>query len=145
MKIKIQNNTPWELPSYAKPGDSGMDLRANINEAIILDPLERKLIPSGIRLDIPEGYEVQIRPRSGMALKKGLSVLNTPGTIDANYTGEIGIIAVNLSREAVTIEPGERVAQMVCIKVEKIELEEAPEITKETERGAGGYGSTGTK
>lgn len=144
MKIKIQNNTPWNLPSYAKPGDSGMDLRANINEAIILGPLERKLIPSGIRLDIPEGYEIQIRPRSGMALKKGLSVLNTPATIDSNFTGEIGIIAVNLSKDAITIEPGERVAQMVCMKVEKIELEEVSEISKETERGDAGYGSTGT-
>lgn len=144
MKIKVQNNTPWNLPSYAKPGDSGMDLRANINEAIILGPLERKLIPSGIRLDIPEGYEIQIRPRSGMALKKGLSVLNTPATIDSNFTGEIGIIVVNLSKDAITIEPGERVAQMVCMKVEKIELEEVSEITKETERGDAGYGSTGT-
>lgn len=145
MKIKIQNNTPWDLPGYAKPGDSGMDLRANIIEPITLGPLERKLIPSGIRLDIPEGYEVQIRPRSGMALKKGLSVLNTPGTVDANFTGEVGIIVVNLSNEPVTIEPSERIAQMVCMKVEHMELEEVPEITKQTERGGGAYGSTGTK
>ena len=141
MVVKIINKSGYPLPSYAKPGDSGMDLR-NIGEEFTLKPLERKLVPTGIYVRLRPGTEIQIRPRSGMALKKGLSVLNTPGTIDSEYTGEIGIILVNLSPDDVIVEHGERVAQMVCAKVVHMELEEVSELD-ETLRGGSGYGSSG--
>lgn len=141
MVVKIINKSGYPLPSYAKPGDSGMDLR-NIGEEFTLKPLERKLVPTGIYVQLRPGTEIQIRPRSGMALKKGLSVLNTPGTIDSEYTGEIGIILVNLSPDDVIVEHGERVAQMVCAKVVHMELEEVSELD-ETLRGGSGYGSSG--
>ena len=121
-----------------------MDLRANIEEAFELKPLERRLVPTGLYMALPEGYEAQVRPRSGLALKHGITVLNTPGTIDADYRGEVGVVLVNLSNEPFSIEPGERIAQMVIAKYEQVELEEV-EMLDETERGAGGYGHSGTK
>lgn len=143
IQVGIVNKSPYEIPSYGKLGNSGMDLKAFISEPITLKPLERVLIPTGIYLDIPLGYEIQVRPRSGLALKRGLTVLNTPGTVDSNYTGEVGVIIVNLSSENQTIEPGERVAQMVLAKVEDMHLIETNEINKETERGSQGYGDSG--
>lgn len=143
MKVGIINKSSYEIPNYGKVGNSGMDVRAFITEPITLKPLERALIPTGIYLDIPEGYEIQVRPRSGLALKRGLTVLNTPGSVDSNYTGEIGVILVNLSNEEQIIEPGERIAQLVFAKVEFMELEEIDLITKETERGGQGYGDSG--
>lgn len=143
IQVGIVNKSPYEIPSYGKLGNSGMDLKAFISEPITLKPLERVLIPTGIYLDIPLGYEIQVRPRSGLALKRGLTVLNTPGTVDSNYTGEVGVIIVNLSSENQTIEPGERVAQMVLAKVEDMHLIETDEINKETERGSQGYGDSG--
>lgn len=143
IKVGITNKSPYPLPEYGKVGNSGMDVKAWIPEAITLQPLERTLVKTGIYLDIPEGYEIQVRPRSGLALKRGLTVLNTPGTVDSNYTGEIGVILVNLSNEAQTIEPGERIAQIVFAKVELMEFVELEEITKETERGGQGYGDSG--
>ena len=145
IKIKIVNKSKNELPEYAHPGDSGLDIRANLEEAVILNPLERKLIPTGIYMGIPEGYEVQVRPRSGMALKRGLTVLNTPGTIDSSFLGEIGVIIVNLSNEVQHILPGEKIAQLVVMKVEKADLDLVFEMDElgSTERGANGYGSTG--
>lgn len=131
-----------KLPEYAKKGDSGMDVRACIDSDITLAPLERRLIPTGIKVDLPEGYEIQVRPRSGMTLRYGLTVLNTPGTVDSGFTGEIGVIMINLSNEPQTIKPGERIAQIVCVKVEMMEWEERT-ITKETERGSSGYGDSG--
>lgn len=142
MRISIINQSNNPLPTYATAGSSGMDIRAYINEPIELQPLQRVLVPTGLCLEIPEGYEAQIRPRSGLAAKQGITVLNTPGTIDADYRGEIKIILVNLSNEPVTINTGERVAQMVFQKVEKVELEETASL-QETERGAGGFGHTG--
>ena len=145
IKIKIVNKSKNELPEYAHPGDSGLDIRANLEEAVILNPLERKLIPTGIYMGIPAGYEVQVRPRSGMALKRGLTVLNTPGTVDSSYTGEIGVIIINLSNEVQHILPGEKIAQLVVMKVEKadIDLTFSMDELDATERGANGYGSTG--
>lgn len=143
MVIKIVNKSNFPLPKYAKPGDSGMDVRAFIQDPITLAPLERKLIPTGLYVDIPEGFEIQVRPRSGLALKRGLTVLNTPGTVDSSYTGEIGIVLVNLSNETQTVEPGERIAQLVVAKVETVELEEVTVIDKNTERGDSGYGDSG--
>ena len=143
MKVGIINKSSYEIPNYGKVGNSGMDVKAFITEPITLKPLERALIPTGIYLDIPEGYEIQVRPRSGLALKRGLTVLNTPGSVDSNYTGEIGVILVNLSNKEQIIEPGERIAQLVFAKVEFMELEEIELITKETERGSQGYGDSG--
>lgn len=145
IKIKIVNKSKNELPEYAHPGDSGLDIRANLEEAVILNPLERKLIPTGIYMGIPAGYEVQVRPRSGMALKRGLTVLNTPGTVDSSYTGEIGVIIINLSNEVQHILPGEKIAQLVVMKVEKADLDLTFSMDEldATERGANGYGSTG--
>ena len=143
MKVGIINKSSYEIPNYGKVGNSGMDVKAFITEPITLKPLERALIPTGIYLDIPEGYEIQVRPRSGLALKRGLTVLNTPGSVDSNYTGEIGVIIINLSNEEQIIEPGERIAQLVFAKVEFMELEEIELITKETERGGQGYGDSG--
>lgn len=142
IELKVVNKSHNELPEYAHPGDSGLDIRANLEEAIILQPLERKLIPTGIYLGIPEGYEVQVRPRSGMALKRGLTVLNTPGTIDSSFVGEIGVIIINLSSEVQHILPGEKIAQLVVMKVEKADVQLAFSLD-ETDRGANGYGSTG--
>lgn len=142
IELKIINKSKNELPEYAHPGDSGLDIRANLEEAVILQPLERKLIPTGIYLGIPDGYEVQVRPRSGMALKRGLTVLNTPGTLDSGYIGEVGVIIINLSNEVQHVLPGEKIAQLVVMKVEKANLNLVFSLD-ETDRGADGYGSTG--
>ena len=144
MKIKIVNKSTNPLPGYSTDHSAGMDLRANLQESVILKPLERKLIPTGLFIELPVGYEAQIRPRSGLALKKGLSVLNSPGTIDADYRGEIGVILINLSNEDVAIESGERICQMVIAKHEQAELLEV-ELLNKTDRGKGGFGSTGIK
>ena len=144
IKIKVVNKGTQELPAYATPQSAGMDLRANIEEPILLKSLDRKLIPTGLHIALPEGYEAQIRPRSGLALKKGISCLNTPGTIDSDYRGDVGVILVNLSREDFVVQPGERIAQMVINKFEQAEFEVVEELD-ETERGEGGYGHTGTK
>lgn len=144
MKVKIINKSEHPLPHYETLASAGMDLRANIKEPITLKSLERTIVPTGIYLELPVGYEAQVRPRSGLAAKKGISVLNAPGTVDADYRGEVGVILVNLSSEDFTIENGERVAQMVIAKHERVEWEEV-EVLTETDRGAGGFGSTGTK
>ena len=144
MIVKIKSVSKHALPKYGTAHAAGMDLRANIDEAIELKPLERKLIPTGLFIELPVGFEAQIRPRSGLALKKGLSVLNSPGTIDADYRGEIGVILVNLSQETVVIEDGERICQMVVAKHETVEWERVDEVSA-TDRGAGGFGHTGTK
>lgn len=143
MKVRIVNKSENPLPRYSTQQSSGMDLQANIEEAVKLKPLERSLVPTGMHIELPEGYEAQIRPRSGLTLKKGITVLNTPGTIDSDYRGEIGIIMINLSNETVDITPGERICQMVITKVEKVELEETLEIN-DTTRSEGGFGHTGT-
>lgn len=143
MKIQIINKSKHELPKYATSLSAGMDLRANIDQPVVLKPLERCLVPTGLYIALPEGYEAQIRPRSGLALKKGITLLNTPGTIDADYRGEIGVIMVNLSTEEFVIEDGERIAQMVIARYEQAEWQ-AVEVLDETERGEGGFGHTGT-
>ncbi|MCQ2346142.1 MAG: dUTP diphosphatase [Paludibacteraceae bacterium] len=144
MEIRIINKSDNALPKYESSGAAGMDIRCNLSAPVRLAPMERKLIPTGLYMELPEGYEAQIRPRSGLALKRGLTVLNTPGTIDADYRGEIGVILVNLSNEEQIIEPAERIAQMVIARVEQAEIKEV-DILNETERGAGGFGSSGTK
>ena len=144
MKVRIINKSHHPLPGYATPLSAGMDIRANLSESVVLKPLERKLIPTGLYISLPEGYEAQMRPRSGLAIKKGISVLNSPGTIDADYRGEICIVLVNLSSEAFVIEDGERIAQMVIAKHEQAVWQEV-EVLDETERGAGGFGHTGKK
>ncbi len=144
MEVKIINQSANALPKYETPQSAGVDLRANIEEDIVLKPLERALIKTGLFLEIPEGYEAQVRPRSGLAYKNGLTVLNSPGTIDADYRGEVGVILVNLSNDPFKIKKGERVAQLVFAKCEQAEFVEVTSIN-ETERGAGGFGSTGTK
>ena len=144
IQVKVINKGKQPLPQYATPQSAGMDLRADITEAITLKPLERKLFPTGLFIALPENYEAQVRPRSGLALKHGITVLNTPGTIDADYRGEIGVVLVNLSNEPFTIEPGERIAQMVIAKHEQADFVIVEELD-ETERGAGGYGHTGVK
>jgi len=144
MEIKIVNKSKHPLPHYGTAAAAGLDLRANITEAITLKPLERSLIKTGIFIELPVGYEAQVRPRSGLAYKHGLTVLNTPGTIDADYRGEIGVILVNLSNEDFTIENGERVAQMVIAKYEQAEWSLVEELSN-TDRGSGGFGSTGKK
>ncbi len=141
MKIKVINKSQHPLPKYQTALSAGMDLYANLKEAITLKSLERKLIPTGLFLELPEGFEAQVRPRSGLAIKNGISVLNAPGTIDADYRGEIGVILVNLSTEDFSINNGDRIAQMVIAKYETAEWQEVAEIN-ETERGAGGFGST---
>lgn len=143
MKIQIINKSKHALPQYATALSAGMDLRANIDTPILLKPMQRKLVPTGLYIALPEGFEAQIRPRSGLALKKGITLLNTPGTIDADYRGEIGVIVVNLSEEDFIIEDGERIAQMVIARYEKAEWEEV-KVLGETERGDGGFGHTGT-
>ncbi|MGB5989892.1 MAG: dUTP diphosphatase [Marinifilaceae bacterium] len=142
MKIKIVNKSKHSLPEYKTAMSAGMDLRANLSDTITLKPLERKLIPTGLFIELPESYEAQIRPRSGFALKEGVSVLNTPGTIDADYRGEIGIILINFSDKTVDIKDGDRICQMVINKVEMAILEEV-EILSDTVRGEGGFGHTG--
>ena len=144
MKIKVVNKSKHSLPHYATAQSAGMDLRANLDESVILKPLERTLVKTGIFMELPAGYEAQVRPRSGLAFKKGVTVLNTPGTIDADYRGEVGVILVNLSNEDFVIEDGERVAQIVIAKHEQPSWEEVEELI-ETERGTGGFGSTGLK
>jgi dUTP pyrophosphatase len=142
MQVKIVNKSKNELPGYSTVHSAGMDLRADLDESIVLKPLERALVPTGLFVELPEGYEAQIRPRSGLALKKGITVLNTPGTIDADYRGEIGVILINLSKEEFVIENGERICQMVIAAHEKVEWD-LVEVLEETERGAGGFGHTG--
>jgi dUTP pyrophosphatase len=140
--IPIINQSDNPLPTYATPGSSGMDIRANLSSPLVLQPMERVLVPTGLFLELPEGYEVQVRPRSGLAIKQGLTCLNSPGTVDADYRGEIKVILINLSNEMQTIVHGDRIAQMVFQKVEKINWQPAVAIN-ETERGAGGFGHTG--
>ena len=144
VKIKVVNTGNQPLPAYATTQSAGMDLRANIEEPIVLKPLKRVLVPTGLHIALPEGYEAQIRPRSGLALKKGISCLNTPGTIDADYRGDVGVILINLSDEDFVINPGERIAQMIINKFEQAEFELVDSL-EESERGEGGFGSTGTK
>ena len=144
LKVKIVNRSTNALPSYSTEQSAGMDLRAWLQEPVTLQPLERKLIPTGVYIELPQGYECQIRPRSGLALKRGLTVLNTPGTIDADYRGEVGVILVNLGNEPQVIENGERVCQMVVARHESVEWVPV-ETLDESERGAGGFGHTGTK
>ena len=140
--MKIINPSPYPLPKYETPGSAGMDLRAHLSEPVTLAPLERSLIPTGLFIELKEGYEAQIRPRSGLAIKRGLTMLNSPGTIDSDYRGEIKCIVVNLSNEPQTIEPGERIAQMVVARYEQVVWEEVTELSA-SERGTGGFGSTG--
>ena len=142
LKIKIVNKGNQPLPEYATPQSAGMDLRANIDAPILLKSLDRKLIPTGLHIALPEGYEAHVRPRSGLAIKHGITCLNSPGTIDADYRGEIGVELVNLSHDDYVIQPGERIAQMVINKFEKIEFELVDKLD-ETERGEGGFGHTG--
>ena len=142
LKIKIVNQSPFELPEYATEWSAGVDLKAHISEDIVMKPLERAMIPTGLFIQLPQGFEAQIRPRSGLAAKHGVTVLNTPGTIDADYRGEIKVILINLSGETFTVRTGERIAQMVIAKHE-IVIFESVEVLEETSRGAGGFGSTG--
>lgn len=143
-KIRIINRGSQQLPAYATPQSAGMDLRANIEDPITLRPLERRIVPTGLYIALPEGYEAQVRPRSGLALKHGITVLNSPGTIDSDYRGEIGVLLINLSDTSFVINAGERIAQMVVARHEQAELIEVEELD-ETERGAGGYGHTGVE
>jgi dUTP pyrophosphatase len=140
--INIINKSSNPLPHYATKGSAGMDIRAHLQSAVILEPLERNLIPTGLYIELPQGYEAQIRPRSGLALKQGITCLNSPGTIDADYRGEIKVILINLSKESQVIEPGDRIAQMIIQQVEQFSLFEVQEIN-ETQRGGGGFGHTG--
>ncbi len=144
MTVKVVNRSGRELPAYATPLSAGVDLRAALEEPVVLAPLGRALIPTGLYMAIPAGFEGQVRPRSGLAAKHGVTVLNTPGTIDADYRGEIKVILVNLSEVPFTVEPGERIAQMVFARCEQAQLEQV-ETLDETQRGAGGFGSTGLK
>ncbi|MBQ6299909.1 MAG: dUTP diphosphatase [Bacteroidales bacterium] len=144
MTVKIVNHSPFALPSYATDYSAGMDLRADLQEPVVLGTLERAMVPTGLHIELPVGYEAQIRPRSGLAAKHGISVVNAPGTIDADYRGEIKVILVNLSNEPFTIVPGERIAQMVVARHEKVEWE-AVDVLEESGRGSGGFGSTGKK
>lgn len=142
MNVQIINKSKHQTPTYETEGSAGMDLRANIDAAITLKPLERAIIKTGLFIALPVGYEAQVRPRSGLAAKKGITVLNSPGTVDADYRGEIGVILVNLSNEEFIVNDGERIAQLVIAKHERINWQEV-EVLNETERGAGGFGSTG--
>ena len=144
MTVKIINKSQHNLPNYETVASAGMDLRANLSETIILKPLERAIVKTGLFIELPIGYEAQVRPRSGLAAKKGVTVLNSPGTIDADYRGEIGVILVNLSNELFIIENGERIAQLIIAKHERAEWTEVKELS-ETPRGEGGFGSTGVK
>lgn len=144
LKINAINRGRQPMPTYATSQSAGMDLRANLEEPVVLHPMERRLIPTGLHIALPEGYEAQVRPRSGLALKHGLTVLNAPGTIDADYRGEIGVVLINLSQEDFTINDGERIAQLVVARYEQVEFT-LVETLDETERGEGGYGHTGVK
>ncbi|MBQ0116369.1 MAG: dUTP diphosphatase [Flavobacterium sp.] len=144
MTVKIINKSQHQLPAYETLASAGMDLRANLEAPVVLEPMDRALIPTGLFIELPVGYEAQIRPRSGLALKKGISCLNSPGTVDADYRGEIGVILVNLSKETFVVENGERIAQMVVAKHERVQWETTTELN-ETDRGASGFGSTGVK
>jgi len=144
MNIKIINKSQHPLPNYETIASAGMDLRANLIESITLNPLERAIVKTGLFIELPIGYEAQVRPRSGLAAKKGITVLNTPGTVDADYRGEIGVILVNLSNEAFVVENGERIAQLIIAKHERAEWTEVQELSQ-TSRGEGGFGSTGVK
>ena len=144
LKVQVINKSHHELPAYATCASAGLDLRANLEESIVLKPLERKLVPTGLFMALPEGYEAQVRPRSGLAIKHGITVLNTPGTIDADYRGEVCVILVNLSNEEFVIQDGERIAQMVVARHEQVDWVPVEELS-ETERGAGGFGHTGKK
>ncbi|WP_075343329.1 dUTP diphosphatase [Tenacibaculum agarivorans] len=142
MNVQIINKSKHQTPAYETEGSAGMDLRANLNEPIVLKPLERAIVKTGLFFALPQGYEAQVRPRSGLAAKKGITVLNSPGTVDADYRGEIGVILVNLSNEDFVINDGERIAQLVIAKHERVTWKEV-KILDETERGSGGFGSTG--
>ena len=142
MKVKVINRSAYDLPQYETAQAAGLDVRANITESITLGPLERALVPTGLFIELPEGYEMQVRPRSGLAIKHGITLLNTPGTIDADYRGEIGVIMVNLSNDPFVINDGERICQMVVAQYQQIEWQTV-ESLDETERGAGGFGHTG--
>ncbi|MBR1394675.1 MAG: dUTP diphosphatase [Prevotella sp.] len=144
MVIKVVNKGHQPLPAYATPQSAGMDLRANLDAPVTLRPMERRLIPTGLHIALPEGYEAQIRPRSGLALKKGITVLNAPGTVDADYRGEVGVLLINLSAEDFVVNDGERIAQMVIARHEQGEFRQV-DLLDETERGEGGYGHTGVK
>lgn len=144
MNVQIINKSKHRLPEYATIASAGMDLKANTNEPIVLKPMERMIFPTGLYIQLPVGYEAQIRPRSGLACKYGITVANSPGTIDADYRGEIGVCLINLSTDNFVVHPGERIAQMVISKHEQIDWEEVTELS-ETDRGAGGFGSTGMK
>ena len=144
IKIKVVNKGHQQLPAYATPQSAGMDLRANIDEPITLHPMERYLIPTGLHIALPEGYEAQVRPRSGLALKHGLTVLNAPGTVDADYRGDIGVVLINLSQEDFVINDGERIAQLIIARHEQADFVVVEELDQ-TERGEGGYGHTGVK
>ncbi|MBP3553514.1 MAG: dUTP diphosphatase [Bacteroidaceae bacterium] len=143
MNVQVINKSKHPLPAYATVASAGMDLRANLNEPIVLKPLQRCLVPTGLFMALPVGYEAQVRPRSGLAIKKGITVLNTPGTIDADYRGEVCVILVNLSTEDFVIEDGERIAQMVIARHEQVEWQPV-EVLEDTERGSGGFGHSGT-
>lgn len=142
MKVRIVNKSAYPTPAYATEKSAGMDLKANIDEPITLGPLQRAMVPTGLYMALPDGTEAQVRPRSGLAAKHGVSVLNAPGTVDADYRGEVKVILVNLSNEPFVINPGERIAQLVVARYEKVEWDEV-DVLGETERGAGGFGSTG--
>lgn len=144
MKVQVINKSKHNLPAYATPLSAGLDLKADIDEPIVILPMERQIIPTGLFIALPEGYEAQIRPRSGLACKYGITVANAPGTIDADYRGEVKVCLVNLSKDRFVVNPGERVAQMVVAKHEVVEWDEVASLD-ETERGEGGFGSTGTK
>lgn len=144
MKVKIVNKSAYPSPAYATPYSAGVDLKANIAEPVTLGSLERTMIPTGLFIQLPEGYEAQVRPRSGLAAKHGITVTNSPGTIDADYRGEVCVLLVNLSKDPFTIEPGERIAQMVIARHEHVEWDEVEQLD-ESSRGTGGFGSTGTK
>lgn len=144
MKVRIINRSPYSAPAYATPLSAGMDLRAHLSEPLTLQPLERVLVPTGLYVEIPAGCEAQVRPRSGLASRKGITVLNSPGTIDADYRGEVCVLLVNVSREPAVVEPGERIAQMIVASHSRVEWEETDALTT-TDRGTGGFGSTGEK
>jgi len=144
IEVSVQNESSFELPTYATKAAAGVDLKAVLEDPIVLEPLERKIIGTGLKIALPEGHEAQVRPRSGLAAKQGISVLNAPGTIDADYRGEIGVILVNLSNKAVTIQPGDRIAQLVFAKFEQVQWKSTDKLST-TERGTGGFGSTGKK
>lgn len=144
MQVRIVNKSQHELPAYSTEASAGMDIRANLEDDVLLKPLERMIVPTGLYIELPVGYEAQIRPRSGMAIRYGISILNSPGTIDADYRGEIGIIIVNLSNEEFTLQDGDRICQMVIAKHERVNWNEVT-ILEETKRGKGGFGHTGSK